>query len=114
MTAEEEDSNSQDFNIHTDHGHLAWNCLMKIVTLAVKALVIPPGIPFPQFHPSGTPHFTVLPTSCHFNSYVLILCCSSPHLWLGKILWFGVQYNRAGWWGQSRDTPCAPPLDSEP
>ena len=30
MTLEEEDTNSQDFNISTDHSHLVWNCLMKI------------------------------------------------------------------------------------
>ena len=36
----EEDTNSQDFNTPTEHDHLARNCLMKIITLAVKALVI--------------------------------------------------------------------------
>ena len=30
MTSEEEDTDSQDFNIATDHSHLARNCLMKI------------------------------------------------------------------------------------
>ena len=40
VTSEEEDAESQDFNIAMYHGHLARNCLMKIITPAVKALVI--------------------------------------------------------------------------
>ena len=39
VTSEEEDPNSQDFNIPIDHGHLAWNCLTKFITPAVKAFV---------------------------------------------------------------------------
>ena len=39
-TSEEEDAESEDFNIPTDHGHLDRNCLMKIITVTVKALVI--------------------------------------------------------------------------
>ena len=31
---------SQDSNTLIDHGHLAWNCSVKIITLAVKASVI--------------------------------------------------------------------------
>ena len=38
--SEEEDTNSQDFNIPKDHGHLAWNCVINIITLAMKALVV--------------------------------------------------------------------------
>ena len=40
MTLEEKDANSHDFNIPTDHEHLARNCLMKIITAAMKVLVI--------------------------------------------------------------------------
>ena len=39
VTSEEEDANSQDFNIPMDHSHLAWNYLMKIIMPAAKALV---------------------------------------------------------------------------
>ena len=39
-TSEEDDTDSQDSNIAMDHGYLAWNCSIKIITLAVKALVI--------------------------------------------------------------------------
>ena len=39
-TSEEDDINSQDSNTPTDHGHLARNCSIKIITLAVKPLVI--------------------------------------------------------------------------
>ena len=39
-TSEEEDTNSQDSNIHINHDHLAQNCLIKIIMLALKALVI--------------------------------------------------------------------------
>ena len=39
-TLEEDDTDSQDSNIPIDHGHLAWNCSIKIIMLAVKALVI--------------------------------------------------------------------------
>ena len=38
--SEEGDIDSQDSNTPIDHGHLAWNCLIKITTLAVKASVI--------------------------------------------------------------------------
>ena len=37
MTSEEED-----FNISTDHNHLAWNFLMKIIKPAVK--IIKPAV----------------------------------------------------------------------
>ena len=42
VTSEEEDTNSQDFNVGlpTDHGDLARNYLMKLITPAVKALLI--------------------------------------------------------------------------
>ena len=40
VTLEEEDTDSQDSNIPIDQLHLAWNCSMKIITLAVKASVI--------------------------------------------------------------------------
>ena len=39
MTSDEEDIESQDFDIPTDHGHLARNCLMKIMS-ALNALDI--------------------------------------------------------------------------
>ena len=39
-TSEEEDIDSQDSNTPIDHGHLAWNCSIKIITPAVKASVI--------------------------------------------------------------------------
>ena len=39
-TSEEDDVYSQDSNIPIDHGHLAQNCLIKIITPAMKALVI--------------------------------------------------------------------------
>ena len=37
---EDDDIDSQDSNTPIDHGHLAWNCSMKIITPAVKASVI--------------------------------------------------------------------------
>ena len=37
---EEDDIDSQDSNIPIDHGHLAWNCSIKIITPAVKASVV--------------------------------------------------------------------------
>ena len=40
VTSEEEDTDSQDSNIPIDHDHLDRNCLIKITTPAVKALVI--------------------------------------------------------------------------
>ena len=36
----EEDTDSQDSNIPIDHGHVARNCLIKIIMLAMNALVI--------------------------------------------------------------------------
>ena len=39
-TSEEDDTNSQDSNTSIDHGHLARNCSIKIITPAVKASVI--------------------------------------------------------------------------
>ena len=39
-TSEEDDIDSQDSNTPIDHGHLAWNCSIKIITPAVKASVI--------------------------------------------------------------------------
>ena len=40
-TSEEDDNiDSQDSNTPLDHGHLAWNCSIKIITPAVKASVI--------------------------------------------------------------------------
>ena len=38
VASEEEDTNSLDFNIPTDHGHLAQNCLIKIILTAMKTL----------------------------------------------------------------------------
>ena len=40
VTSEEDDTDSQDSNIPIDHGHLAWNCSIKIITPAMKVLVI--------------------------------------------------------------------------
>ena len=40
VTLEAEVADSHDFNIPKDHGHVARNCLIKITTLAMKALVI--------------------------------------------------------------------------
>ena len=37
-TSEEDDIDSQDSNIRIDHGHLARNCSIKIITPAVKGL----------------------------------------------------------------------------
>ena len=37
---EDDDIDSQDFSTPIDHGHLAWNCSIKIITPAVKASVI--------------------------------------------------------------------------
>ena len=39
-TSEEDDIDSQDSNTPIDHVHLARNCSIKIITLAVKASVI--------------------------------------------------------------------------
>ena len=39
-TSKEEDTNSQDSNVPVGHDHLARNYLIKIITPAVKALVI--------------------------------------------------------------------------
>ena len=39
-TSEEDDIDSQDSNTPIDHGHLARNCSIKIITLVVKASVI--------------------------------------------------------------------------
>ena len=39
-TSEEVDIDSQDSNTPLDHGHLAQNCSIKIITPAVKASVI--------------------------------------------------------------------------
>ena len=39
-TSEEDDIDSQDSNIPIDHGHLARNCSIKIITPALKALII--------------------------------------------------------------------------
>ena len=39
-TSEEDDIDSQDYNTSIDHGHLARNCSIKIITPAVKASVI--------------------------------------------------------------------------
>ena len=39
-TSEEDDTDYQDSNMPIDHGHLARNCSIKIIMLAVKALVI--------------------------------------------------------------------------
>ena len=40
ISKEEDDIDSQDSNTPIDHGHLARNCLIKIITPAVKASVI--------------------------------------------------------------------------
>ena len=37
---EDDDIDSQNSNIPIDHGHLARNCSIKIITFAVKFLVI--------------------------------------------------------------------------
>ena len=39
-TSEEDDTDSKDSNIPIDNGHLARNCSIKIITLAVKASVV--------------------------------------------------------------------------
>ena len=39
-TSEEDDIDSQDSNTPIDHGHLARNCSIKIITPSVKASVI--------------------------------------------------------------------------
>ena len=44
MTSEGEDTDSQDFNIPADHGHLAWNCLLKIIMPAVQKATLPISI----------------------------------------------------------------------
>ena len=56
MTSEEEDTDSQDFSIPTGHAHLARNCLMKIITLATKAIVISV---FAQLGNSATVYFEI-------------------------------------------------------
>ena len=48
-TSEEGDIDSQDSNLPIDHGHLARNCSIKIITPAVKALVISSRYLFPKF-----------------------------------------------------------------
>ena len=42
-TSEEEDTDSQDSNVPTYHGHLARNNLIKTITPVVKAVVISHG-----------------------------------------------------------------------
>ena len=55
VTSEEEDTSSQDFSVPMDHGHLAWNCLMKIKMSASKALIF--SLYFPLFFPWCLCHF---------------------------------------------------------
>ena len=40
ISEEDDDIDSQDSNTPIDHGHLAWNCSVKIITPAVKASVV--------------------------------------------------------------------------
>ena len=35
MAYKEEDADSQDFNVPMDHGHVARNCIMKIITYLI-------------------------------------------------------------------------------
>ena len=51
---EDDDIDSQDSNIPIDHGHLARNCSIKIITPAVKASVIYHGVLAPSTHKATT------------------------------------------------------------
>ena len=51
---EDDDIDSQDSNMPIDHGHLARNCLIKVITPAVKASVISKIIPLQQNNHSRT------------------------------------------------------------
>ena len=72
---EDDDIDSQDSNTPIDHGHLARNCSIKIVTPAVKASVISPHfLPNKKFQvnslESGNTTLAMMPIFCPFMNVV--------------------------------------------
>ena len=74
-TSEEDDIDSQDSNIPTDHSHLAWNCLLKIIMPAVQKATLPISIVSKEIKIFDTPR-----TPTPFNYFEINL--AYPYLFL--------------------------------